>query len=173
MMEAITLVLVCILMGGCTDESAATPEQEKEASMFSNAEKTYVIFSPIEGVLMNGNQPLPNIIITRRLRWNGNEDGRIETFTTDDQGRFSLPLHEEKLALGMLDQFVAKVELKINGDDVIWYGNKMFPELYAETDGPVENLVCDIASEEIPVYMRNSLVPSILTKCRWKNMPKS
>lgn len=72
--------------------------------------------------------------------------------------------------MGIFNQFVAKIELIVNGDDVIWYGNKMFPEIYTETNGPVQGLVCDISSEETAVFRGDSVVPNILTRCRWKNM---
>lgn len=170
-MKVITLALLCLLMAGCTEKTVTNPQPEREASMFTQTEKKkYVIASPLDGVLMNGDQPLSNTTITRRLRWNGNEEGLVQNFTTDEQGRFSLPVHEEELALGIFNQFVAKIELIVNGDDVIWYGNKMFPEIYTETNGPVQGLVCDLSSEETTVFRGGSVVPNILTRCRWKNM---
>lgn len=173
-MNATTLALLCLFTTGCTESTAANPQPERESSMFTQAEKKkYVISSPLEGVLMNGDQPLRNTTITRRLRWNGNEEGLVQHFTSDEQGRFSLPVHEEELVLGMFNQFVAKIELTVNGDDVIWYGNKMFPEIYAETNGPVQSLVCDISLEETAVFLGDSVVPNILTRCRWENMSKS
>lgn len=135
--------------------------------------KSHVIFSPLEGILMKGDKPLSNTKITRRLSWNGNEGGLVEEFTTDDRGFFFLPLHEEDLSLNMLNQFVAKAEITINGGELLWYASKLFPELYAETGDPVTELVCDISAEEIPVFIGDSVVPNILTKCRWKGMPSS
>lgn len=132
----------------------------------------YVIFSPMEGVLMQNGEPLPNTKIVRRLRWNGNDDGLVEEFLTDDQGRFSLPVHEEELAIGMLGQFVGKADLEIESDhgrDYLWTSSKFYPEIYSETGGEISGLVCDIESEEIAVPMGPT---SILTKCRWKNMPE-
>jgi hypothetical protein len=159
---------------GCNEKLVASNGLEKEFSMFTKAStKNYVIFSPLEGVLTRGDQPLANVTIKRRLRWNGNEEGLIEYFTTNEYGHFSLPIHEEDLALGMLNQFVAKVELTINDNELIWYGNKMFPEIYSETNGPVNELICDISAEEIPIFLDDSVVPNILTKCRWQGMPLS
>ncbi|MFL0799628.1 MAG: DUF4198 domain-containing protein [Agarilytica sp.] len=134
--------------------------------------KTYVISSPMEGVLMKDGQPLANTKIIRTLTWNDNEDGLTETFTTDDQGRFSLPIHEVDLTLGMLAQFVAKAELSVyskNDDNIFWYSSKFHAEIFSETNGEIENLTCDINDEEIPV--QTDPMP-ILTKCRWTNMPK-
>ncbi len=145
----------------------------------SKTEK-YVIFSPMEGMLMQNGQPLPNTKIIRRLRWNGNDDGLVQEFSSDDQGRFSLPIYEEDLSLSMLSQFVAKADLEIetetetetetdSEDSYLWSSSKFYPEIYTETDGPMSELVCDIEAEEIPVPMGPT---AILTKCRWKNMPK-
>lgn len=145
--------------------------------MFSKPKtENYVIFSPMEGVLMQNGKPLANTKIIRRLRWNGNDEGLVEEFTTDGRGHFSLPIHEEALALGMLNQFVGKAELSVNiHDDIIliWYNNKLLPEAFAETGGQLDELACDLDSEEIPVYIGGSSVPNILTRCRWKNMPDS
>lgn len=121
---------------------------------------------------MQNGKPLPKAKIIRRLRWNGNEEGLIEEFSTDDQGRFSLPVHEEELSLGMLGQFVGKVDLEVeteNGTDYLWTSSKFFPEIYTETGGKISDLVCDIEAEEIAVPMGPT---SILTRCRWKNMPE-
>lgn len=134
--------------------------------------ETYVIASPMQGVLMQRGKPLAHTKIIRHLRWNGNEEGLVEEFMTDEAGRFSLPIHEERLSLGMLTQFVGKMDLEVEiseGRDYIWTSSKFMPEVYAETEGELNELICDIASEEIAVPMGPT---SILTKCRWNNMPE-
>lgn len=142
--------------------------------MFIQAKKKkYVISSPLEGVLMNGDQPLRNTTITRRLRWNGNEEGLVQHFTSDEQGRFSLPVHEEELVLGMFNQFVAKVDMSVEIDGVsydIWYSTKFEPEIFAETGRQAQELVCDITEAELTVRPGISKVSTI---CRWNNMPAS
>lgn len=173
-MKATTLALLCLLMAGCTEKPVANPQPERESSMFTQAEKKkYVISSPLEGVLMNGDQPLSNATITRRLRWNGNEEGLVQNFTTDEQGRFSLPVHEEELILGMFNQFVAKTDMSVEIDGVnydIWYSTKFEPEVFAETGSQAQELVCDIAAVEVTVRPGISKISTI---CRWKNMPAS
>ncbi len=141
--------------------------------MFSKPDaEPYVIASPMEGILMKDGKPLPNAKIIRKLRWNGNDEGFVSEFYTDDEGFFSLPIHEESLALGILNQFVAKTELQIDHDGSnheIWYSSKLSPEIHAETDGALEQLTCDIHNEELAVPMGPT---AILTKCRWSNMPE-
>lgn len=134
--------------------------------------QTYVIFSPMQGVLLQDGKPLANTKIIRKLAWNGNEDGVVEEFVTDENGYFSLPVYEQELSLGMLNQFVGKADLEFETPtqrDYLWTSSKFFPEIFAETDGELEDLVCDIASEEIAVPMGPT---SILTRCRWKNIPE-
>jgi len=134
--------------------------------------ENYVIFSPMEGVLMQNGKPLAGASIVRTLWWNGNVEGLVEEFKTDDKGRFSLPIHEEELKLGMLDQFVGKADLEIeteSGNEYLWSSSKFFPEIFTETEGELRGLVCDTKSEEIAVPMGPT---SILTRCRWSNMPE-
>jgi hypothetical protein len=158
-------------MLGCGSDTPSN--NNKESNMFFKAKKeSYVIFSPIEGVLLKNGAPLPNTKIIRKLRWNGNEDGLVEEFFTDEKGYFSLPIHEEELSLNMLSQFVGKADLEFETDterDYIWTSGKFSAEVFAETAGKISGLVCDIETEEIAVPL--SPLP-ILTKCRWKNMPE-
>ncbi len=145
--------------------------------MFFNKQKTenYVIFSPMEGVLLKNGKPLANTKIIRTLKWNGNDEGLVEEFSTDEKGYFSLPLHEEELSLNILIQFVAyaSIETEMEGKMFdIWYNSKLHPELYSETGAPMEGLICDLVNDEIPVFIGNSSVTNILTKCRWDNMPE-
>ncbi|MFA7555963.1 MAG: DUF6795 domain-containing protein [Spongiibacteraceae bacterium] len=134
--------------------------------------ENFVIFSPLEGTLVQNGRPLVDTKIIRRLSWNGNEEGLIHEFTTDKNGYFKLPIYEEALSLGILNQFVGKADLEINtGSENIylWTSSKFFPEIFTETNGQITDLVCDINAEEIAVPMGPT---SILTRCRWKNMPK-
>lgn len=162
-----------ILLLGCDANFPSNKEIKEEPGMFEKSKtENYVIFSPMEGVLLKNGKPLPNTKIIRRLKWNGNEDGLVEEFSTDELGRFSLPVHEEELALGMLSQFVGRADIEFetdNGKDYLWSSSKFFPEIYTETNGKIVNLVCDIMAEEFAVPMGPT---SILTKCRWQNMPE-
>ncbi len=159
-------------MGGCDSNIATNKEANEEPEMFVKPKtENYVIISPMEGVLMQNGKPLVNTRITRRLRWNGNEEGLIEDFLTDEQGRFSLPIHEEALSLGMLSQFVgsAKLEVEIDGEVFdVWYNNKFEKEIFSESEGEISDLVCNLGNDEIVVKAGLS---KIMTICRWKDMP--
>ncbi len=165
-MKNIVTMLLGLIAVGCTAE---TPPN-KEFKMFDGSLKNYVIFSPMRGVLLKDGNPLPNVKIIRTLKWNGNDEGEKAEFITDEGGRFSIPAHDETLSLGMLNQFVGKADLEVEiegGTDYLWTSNKFTPEMYAETDGPISELVCDLESEEIRIEVGQS---TILTKCRWKDM---
>lgn len=134
--------------------------------------KTYVIASPLKGVLLKDGKPLKNTKIIRTLKWNGNEGGLRTEHYSDEEGNFSLPVHEEDLALGVLDQFVAKmsIDVEVGGDTYeLWYSAKLREDIYGETDGEVQGLVCDISNDEITVPTAPT---AILTRCRWYNMPE-
>lgn len=177
LIKAISSAFLGILLLGCEADVSRDKEADEEPSMFMKRKmENYVIFSPMEGVLKENGKPLANTKIIRRLRWNSNDEGLVEEFITDDQGRFSLPIHEESLALGMLNQFVssAKLEVQIKNNIIdVWYNSKLLPELHAETGGSISELICDLNNEEIPVYINESIIADIMTRCRWKNMPKS
>lgn len=137
--------------------------------MFEVTPKSYVIASPMEGVLLKDGKPLPRAKIIRTLKWNGNEEGLITEHYTDDEGKFSLPIHKEELALGILDQFVGKMMLDVElGGKVyeLWY-NSTFSE-GDESGGPIEGLVCDIGTPEV---VFNIGINKFMTRCRWAGMP--
>jgi hypothetical protein len=138
-----------------------------------NSTQTYVISSPLQGVLKRNGEPLANTKIIRRLRWNGNEEGLVEEFTTNDQGVFSLPLHEEQISISMLTQFVSSSKLEVEHEGQmfdIWYNNKFEAPIFSETGAELSNLVCDLAQEEVVV---KSGLSKIMTVCRWADMPES
>lgn len=161
------IILCGFLLAGCGTDTT----MEHEMFGANNSTKKFVIASPVEGVLLQGGKPLTDTRITRRLRWNGNDDGILQEFFTDARGKFSLPVHEEELELGMT-QFVSssKLESEINGKVYdLWYSNKFDEDLHAETDGEIlEDLICDIEEEEVSVEYDLS---GVTTLCRWKNMP--
>lgn len=133
---------------------------------------TYVISSPLEGVLLRDGKPLGGAKIIRKLRWNGNAEGIFQEFMTDPSGAFSLPVHEETLTLGVLEQFVGKTDLEVEVDgnmEFFWYSAKMHKDLDSKVNEVPENLICDIEEAEKSV---NVEFGTCLTKCRWSNMPK-
>jgi hypothetical protein len=172
----ISLVMIFVaLLSGCSADTSSNTEPDKEPEMFGKkSSQTYVIFSPMQGVLMQDGKPLSHTKIIRRLRWNGNdEEGVVEEFMTDEAGRFSLPIHEEQLSFGMLSQFVGstKLEVQVDGQNIdVWYNNKFEAPIYAETEKELTDLICELNQEEVVV---KSGLSKIMTICRWADMPES
>ncbi|WP_158681522.1 DUF6795 domain-containing protein [Microbulbifer pacificus] len=161
----------------CSADSGAAMVSVKEKEMLSKTkEETYVIASPLSGVLLRDGKPMANTRLLRRLTWNGNEEGLLQAFSTDADGRFELPVHEEGLSLNFMTQFVAKSTVYVASEadeNMIWYSSKLTPELNSEIENPVVGLTCDMADDEVIVHGRDSSVPNIMTRCRWNSMKKA
>jgi hypothetical protein len=169
----IALILIFVaLIPGCGADTSSNDEPDREPEMFEKkSTQTYVISSPMQGVLVNNGEPLANTKITRHMRWVGNDEGLVEEFVTDQNGYFSLPVHEESLALGMLTQFSSSTHLQaeIDGETFdIWYNNKFEADVYAEAGIKLNNVVCDLSAAEVVVQAELS---KIMTICRWSDMP--
>jgi len=141
--------------------------------LLKGEKESYVIASELNGTLKNKGEVLANTTITRRLRWNGNENGLVESFSTDADGVFSLPTHREVLSIGALNQFVAKMELEVEINGVVhelWYSSKFEPEEHSETGGVIGNIICDISEDEKTIRAGLSKVSTV---CRWNDMPEA
>ncbi len=186
-MKVVIGMLSFIILLGCSGESTSQassavdnlPQEtaNKESSVLGlfgkkNAEK-YVISSPIEGRLVKDGKPMENTKIIRRLRWNGNEEGVVDEFITDDTGYFSIPAHEEFLSIGTLAQFVSNIELfseSETDDNFFWYNNKFNGEVFSDFGGPIVDLICDTNKKEEHIELKHGAVYS---KCLWDNMPEA
>lgn len=153
----------------CSADSGAAISREKEANMFGKGKKeeTYVIASPLAGVLLRDGKPMANTRLLRRLTWNGNEEGVLQEFSTDAEGRFSLPAHEESLNFNVLVQFVGKSKVYVEreeSDQLIWYAPKFSGEMYSEMGGELTGVVCDLLNPKNAVDIGSWRV---LTRCSW------
>lgn len=167
--------LLCVFLMACSSSDSDSPQGETIMFLSKPAPSNYVISSPLEGVLTNNGRPLSNTRIIRELTWNGN-DGELQKikqeYLTGEDGKFSLLLHEEILALAPLEQFVGKTSIEVEYEGVtheLWYSAKMDKELNSEYDTPPAGVVCDISNPEIGVNMNLGMC---LTRCRWDNMPE-
>lgn len=148
---------------------------DKESNMLivkNPPASVHVISSPLKGTLLKNGQPLAHTKIIRRLRWNSNEDGIEQEFTTDENGVFDLPAHEEMLELPALIEFVAKTDLyaMVDGErDQFWFSSKMTKEINSEWDEPPVGVQCDLINDLQRVEINDGLCG---TKCIWTNMPK-
>jgi len=176
-------LLPFIILLGCSGEStssdcksnqAINKTANKESSvlgLFGKDEKEkYVISSPLDGILVRDGKPLANTKIIRRLRWNGNDEGVVDEFITDDKGYFSIPAHEEQLSIGKLAQFVSNIELfseSETDDNFFWYSNKFSGELFSDFESPIEGLTCQLDEKETRFELKHC---AIYSKCKWKQI---
>ncbi len=164
------LTIILFLLTECNEKKSTTM---LSPIMKKSEEKTYVICSPMEGVLKDKGKPLANVKIIRPLTWNDNEEGLVEEFYTDEKGHFNLPLHKETFNIGsVLREFVANQELVIeqNGELVdLWYSCQGSGELYGETAGKeIKSVVCDLSNDDAKVYGEDQDL--LVTRCRWENI---
>lgn len=166
----VLLIIGALSIWNCSADSGVAVSAEREGNMFGKAKNTesYVIASPLAGVLVRDGVPVKNAVLLRRLTWSGNEDGILQEFTTDDQGNFSLPAFEQELKLSFLVQFVGKSKIYFEREDpdhLIWYAPKFSGEMYSEMGGPLKDVVCDLASPKGAVDIGTWRV---LTRCSWQ-----
>lgn len=136
--------------------------------------QTIIISTPLEGTLLQNGKPLGKTKIFRKLEWDSNdEEGVVQEFMTDEDGKFALPAYEEVLSTPKIGQFVGYTEIYIEQDgeqiSILNFAkmNKVSKEIFPETP---RNMVCDITSPEAPVEIDHGLC---MTKCRWDNMPEA
>jgi len=181
-MKILFSLLSFILLLGCSGESSSqdkTAEKnisKKEENKESNVlglfgkkdEETFVVSSPIEGTLVKDGKPMAHTKIIRRLRWNGNDEGVVDEFNTDENGYFSIPAHEELLSIGKLAQFVSNIELfseSETDENFFWYSNKFSGELFSDFGSPIEGLTCHLDETESRVELKHG---AIYSKCKWQ-----
>jgi hypothetical protein len=171
-------IIALAFLAGCGNDASISANTDKDPEMFleilmgKKPKQTYVIASPMAGTLMQNGKPLAQIKIIRSLSWTGKEGRFEQEFTTDEQGRFSMPAYEEQLVLGKLTQFACTTYLAANVDGErfdIWFNDKYEEGAYVETGGrQLGDLICDLNSEEVTV---KSGFSRISTVCRWADMP--
>jgi len=182
-MRILISLLSFIILLGCSGESSSQDKitekkaANKESSVLGlfgkKEEKEYVISSPLEGTLTKDGKPLVNSEIIRRVYWNGNDEGVVDVFKSDEFGMFKIPAYKVALKLSSMAEFVGKVELfaiSESDSNFFWYSVKRSEEIYSDFDGPLKGLICDLAKPDITVEMKE--FPAI-TRCRWVGMKES
>ncbi len=167
--------LLCVLLTACGSSTSNSTKGDTTMFLSKPAPSDYVISSPLEGVLTKDGKPLSDTKMLRRLTWNGS-NGELQEikqeYLTDKEGKFSLPSHEETLALGALEEFVGStyIDAEIDGEiQFLWYSAKNTKELNSEYDSPPIDLVCDVNQPEAGVDIN---LGTCLTVCQWSNIPK-
>ena len=135
-------------------------------SLFMRDEEEVVLCSPMEGVITLEGKPVSNAKIKRNIKWQDDE-GETDTYYTDENGYFSLPIKQTTVRLNKITQFVMGQEITVfyeNNEYVIWGGAKGGKEVYAELGGRPINMKCELTSEGESIRSDNTL---LFTLCKW------
>lgn len=132
--------------------------------------KHYVTCRELSGSLEKNGKPVAHAKIIRTLKWNGNEEGIVDYFKTDDKGHFHIPKNDQILSISPFDQFVAKASIKIqheNETSDLWY--EVLMNQMPHSLGDIMSLKCELSTESKRVFSESGLLGTI---CTWNNMPQ-
>lgn len=128
-----------------------------------------VLFSPMEGKITYQGKPAAGAKIKLWTAWK-DHTGETETYQTDDQGNFSIPVKTMTYKENPLVQLVIKQRLTVffEGQEfVIWEFSKMEEAAFTELGGRPINLTCELTNEEKTVRGNGSLGG---TSCTWESL---
>jgi len=138
-------------------------------SLFMRDEEEVVLCSPMEGVITFEGKPVSNAKIERNIKWQ-DDVGETDTYYTDKNGSFSLPIKQTTVRLNKITQFVMSQEITVkynNEEYMIWGGAKGGKDLYAELGGQPKNMRCELTSDGESVRSDNTL---LFTLCKWDSI---
>lgn len=130
-----------------------------------------VLFSPMEGKMTYEGKPAANAKITRLIIWKGDE-GETDTFYTDENGGFKLPVKKGKVRIPVLGEFRIAQEIYVFYKDEkipIWAKSKIDLNEYGELGGKPINLRCELTDELVLLDNFNGLFG---TSCKWDTLEK-
>ncbi len=138
-------------------------------SMFSGKEEEVVIFSPMDGKLTFEGKPVAGVKIVRWLIWKDNE-GEKETFYTDENGDFSIPIKKDIVNLSPLTQFVMSQTILVcyeQKEIPIWVKSKRSKNEFGELGGKPKNFRCELTEKRARVENDDDLFS---TSCKWDSI---
>ena len=140
-------------------------------SLFMRDEEEVVLCSPMEGVITVEGKPVSNAKIERNIKWQ-DDVGETDTYYTDKNGSFSLPIKQTTVRLNKITQFVMSQEITVfynNSKYMIWTLGKGSKLLYGELNGKPENFRCELTNDPIRVEVEDGLLG---TSCVWDSIIK-
>lgn len=109
------------------------------------------IASGISGVILRNGQPVPDLIVRRKLSWKSENWDEIEEIKTDPKGKFSFSTRWEKIRFKFMTQPAFITEIDVQDDSlvepIIFSTTKLAIEEYAEFDGIPNNFKCELTDE--------------------------
>lgn len=131
--------------------------------------KEVVLSSPLEGSITFEGKPAAKAEIVRILKWK-DDVGETETYFTNEQGHFSLPLKKAKVRIPPLAEFVISQTILVRhaGQEFqIWGRSKRGTEIYGELGGRPVNFRCELTDEVEFIDVSDGLFG---TSCKWDNL---
>ena len=133
--------------------------------------KEVVVFSPLSGRLEKSGVPMANVDLILKIKIDKKTKEYI--YKTDSEGHFSLPKITEAMIVSPFAQMVVTHRISVfdhDGEEIkIWRANKMDPDMFSETGGQVEGLICDLESSPVTHEEFRGI---FITLCKWKNIKR-
>lgn len=111
-------------------------------------------------------KPAANAKITRLIIWKGDE-GETDTFYTDENGEFRLPVKKTKVRIPVFAEFVLTQELSVfyEGEEFfIWFRQKQDLNEYGELGGKPQNFRCELTDKRVG---QEGFYGLFSTSCKW------
>jgi len=139
--------------------------------MFQKPEEEVVLFSPMQGQITLNGKPVANARVERFLKWK-DETGESDSFSTNQDGQFKIPVKKDAVKLSTISKFVIAQEIRVfigKDEYLIWTmgtGNKTS---YGELGGKPVNFRCELSDEMRRVDVDDGLLG---TSCQWDSIEK-
>lgn len=138
-------------------------------SFFTKPEEEVVLGSPIKGLITYKSEPAVNAKLERTIKWQ-DDVGETYSVTTDESGRFDLPIKKAKVKLSTISMFVMSQEIYVHYNNekyLIWTIGKSSKVLYGELGGEPTNFRCELTDEVVAVEVKDGLLG---TSCVWDSI---
>lgn len=125
-----------------------------------------VLFSPMEGKITYKGAPAANAKIIVHLFWK-NDVGEKETFYTNANGEFSIPIKKTKVRIPPLAEFVTSQQISVFYNEKefdIWHKSLIDTDEYGGLGGYLKNVSCELTEESVRQEDFDGLFG---TSCKW------
>ena len=130
-----------------------------------------VLFSPMEGKITYKGTPAANAKIIVHLFWK-DDVGEKETFYTNANGEFNIPIKKTKVRIPPLAEFVITQQISVlfkEEEFVIWYKSILDSDEYGGLGGYLQNVRCELTQERESQEGFNGIFG---TSCKWDSVVK-
>jgi hypothetical protein len=108
------------------------------------------VFSAVKGTVVKEGMPLPNVLVKRTYKWDG--ESITDEVTTDAAGNFSFPEQNQRSVIAIFphNPSVSQgIKIYLDGKEYrAWAYQKGNYDVNGELDGKPMNLLCDLNNPE-------------------------